>query len=137
MKVKLFHANAKIPEKKREGDAGWDIYLPTDATFAPQAITAVPLGFGVKIPDGWAGLLAMRSSICKTGLAIQMPLIDSNYVGEIHLLAYNPTDRPISFKEGERVCSLFVFPVLGEPLELVSELPRTNRGSNWSGSSGK
>lgn len=137
MKIKLFDKAIKLPEKKREGDAGWDIYLPEDVIFMPCEVTVVDLGFGIEIPSGYAGLLAMRSSVCKTPMQIQMPLIDSNYRGRIHLLVYNPGFHPVRYKKGDRVCSLFVFPVFDEALEVVDELSESNRGENWSGSSGK
>lgn len=137
MRIKLFKEGTKLPEKKREGDAGWDIYLPEDVVFMPYQTTVVDLCFGVEIPNGYAGLLAMRSSVCKRDLQIQMPLIDSNYRGSIHLMVYNPGFHPIGYKKGERVCSLFVFPVFDEELEVVDELSESNRGENWSGSSGK
>lgn len=137
MRIKLFKEGTKLPEKKREGDAGWDIYLPEDVVFMPYQTTVVDLCFGVEIPKGYAGLLAMRSSVCKKDLQIQMPLIDSNYRGSIHLMIYNPGFYPAEYKAGERVCSLFVFPVFDEALEVVDELSESNRGENWSGSSGK
>ena len=79
MKIKLFNKNIQLPEKKREGDAGWDIYLPKDVIFKSKEVTTIDLGFGVKLPSGYAGLFAMRSSVCQTGMIIQMPLIDENY----------------------------------------------------------
>ena len=137
MKIKLFNSDVKLPEKKREGDAGWDVYLPRDVDFRPHEVTVINLGFGVKIPDGYAGLFAMRSSVCQTGLSIQMPLIDSNYIGELHLLVVNNSDFHRYYLKGDRVCSLFIFPVFDDKLEVVDELPQTNRGENWSGSSGR
>lgn len=137
MKIKLFAKGVKLPEKKREGDAGWDIYLPEDAIFPAYKTTVIDLGFGVEIPKGYAGLLAMRSSVCKKDLQIQMPLIDSNYRGSIHLMIYNPGFQAVSFDKGDRICSLFIFPVFDEPLEVVDKLSESNRGEAWSGSSGK
>lgn len=136
MKVKLLN-NAKCPKFGRAGDAGYDLFLMNDVVFEAKAITCVDTGVCVELPFGYAGLLAMRSSVCKTGLIIQQPLIDSNYRGEIHILVYNPNDEAISYKAGDRVCSLYAFPVISEPLEVVDELSDSNRGTAWSGSSGK
>lgn len=136
MKIKLFK-DIKLPEKKRVSDAGWDIYLPEDITFKRNSVTVVDLGFGVKLPTGYAGLFAMRSSVCKTGMTIQMPLIDEGYLGELHLLIYNGTDTDYEYKKNDRVCSLFIFPVFNESLEVVSDLGTSDRNENRSGSSGK
>ena len=137
MKIKLFNPKIQLPEKKREGDAGWDIYLPYDVLFKKGEVTTINLGFGVKLPDGYAGLFAMRSSVCREGLIMQMPLIDSNYIGELHAVIYNPTNQDILYYQGERVCSLFIFPVFNESLEIVEDLGTTNRGENRFGSSGR
>lgn len=136
MKIKLFKKDITIPEKKRASDAGWDVYLPEDVTFKAHSITVVDLGFGVKLPDGYAGLFAMRSSVCHTGMVIQKPLIDNGYLGELHLLVFNPTEFNFTYTKNERVCSLFVFPVFNDTLEVVDDLGTSDRGENWNGSSG-
>jgi dUTPase len=41
------------------------------------------------------------------------------------------------YLEKERVCSLFIFPVFNESLEIVDDLGTTNRGENRFGSSGR
>ena len=136
MKIKLFK-NVKLPEKKRASDAGWDVYLPEDVIFKSKTLTIVDLGFGIKLPNHYAGLFAMRSSVCHTGMIIQMPLIDSGYLGELHLLIFNGTDQDFFFKKDSRICSLFIFPVFDEELELVEDLGTSDRNENWNGSSGQ
>ena len=136
MKVKLLNGT-KCPERKRKEDAGYDFYLNSDVTLRAHTVTIIDTGVCVELPKGTAGLLAMRSSICKQNLIIQQPLIDENYRGEIHGMIYNANDEDISFKAGERLYSLFVFPVFQEDLEIVDELSESERGANWSGSSGK
>lgn len=136
MKIKLLN-DTKCPKFGRQGDAGYDLFLNAGVKFKAHEVTCVDTGVCVELPANHAGLLAMRSSVCKTGLIIQQPLIDSNYRGEIHILIMNPTDTDFEYKAGDRVCSLYVFPVFTEALEVVDELSESNRGSAWSGSSGK
>ena len=136
MKVKLIKG-AQCPKQGRPGDAGYDLFLLDDAEFKAHSITVLDTGVCVELPEGHAGLLAMRSSVCKTGLIIQQPLIDENYRGEIHVLVFNPTDKDFAYDKGDRVCSLYVFPVYHQELEVVDELSESNRGESWSGSSGK
>lgn len=136
MKIKLIKG-AKTPKQGRDGDAGYDLFLIDDITFEAHSVTVVDTGVCVELPKGHAGLLAMRSSVCKTGMIIQQPLIDENYRGEIHILIVNPTDTDFTYAKDDRVCSLYVFPVYHEALEVVDELSESNRGEAWSGSSGK
>lgn len=136
MKIKLL-GDTKRPKFGREGDAGYDLFLNSSVTFKAHEVTCVDTGVCVELPKGHAGLLAMRSSVCKTGMIIQQPLIDENYRGEIHILIMNPTDLDFTYEAGDRVCSLYVFPVCTEALEIVDELSDSNRGTSWSGSSGR
>lgn len=136
MKIKLIN-NAKCPKQGREGDAGYDFFLIDDVTIKPHEVTIIDTGVCVELPKGYAGLLAMRSSICKKNLIMQQPLIDENYRGEIHAMIYSDNDETISFKAGERLYSLYVFPVFQEQLEVVDKLSESNRNGSWAGSSGK
>ena len=134
MKVKLLEGT-KCPRQGREGDAGYDLFLREDVTLKAHQVTVIDTGVCVELPKGYAGLLAMRSSICKKNLIIQQPLIDENYRGEIHGMIYSDNDEDITFLAGERLYSLYVFPVYQEPLQVVDELSETNRGTAWAGSS--
>lgn len=134
MKVKLLEGT-KCPKQGREGDAGYDFFLREDVTLKAHQVTVIDTGVCVELPKGHAGLLAMRSSICKKNLIIQQPLIDENYRGEIHGMIYSDNDEDLTFLAGERLYSLYVFPVYQEPLQVVDELSETNRGTAWAGSS--
>ncbi len=135
MKIKLIK-NALKPKQGRADDAGYDLYLLDDVIFK-RGVTVVDTGICIELPHNTAGLLAMRSSVCKTGLIIQQPLIDENYRGEIHIIIVNPFFKKVKFKKGDRICSLYVFPVIHDELIVEKELSISNRGENWSGSSGK
>ena len=136
MKIKLING-AQCPKQGRPGDAGYDFFLKDDVTIKAHTVTIIDTGVCVELPAGHAGLLAMRSSICKKNLIMQQPLIDENYRGEIHGMIYSDNDEDLEFKAGERSYSLYVFPVYHDKLEIVDELSDSNRGAAWAGSSGK
>ena len=136
MKIKILN-NAKCPKRQREGDCGWDLYLNDDVYMPPHEVTIVDTNICLEIPKGYVGQLAIRSSIAKTGLILQNPLIDSNYRGQFRCIFYNATENAMAFQKGDRICSLYCFPYLQEELEVVDELSETNRGDAWNGSSGK
>ena len=135
MRIKL-EEGVKAPAKGRPGDAGWDLFLKEDVVLG-GGITVIPTGVSMQIPGGYAGLLAIRSSVAKTGLILQNPLIDSNYRGEIHAIVLNLTGKTLVYKKGERICSLYVFPLYKGELDQVSELDPSDRGDAWAGSSGR
>ena len=136
MKIKLLDG-AQMPKQGRSGDAGYDLFLKEDVVIKAHEVTIIDTGVCVELPEGHAGLLAMRSSICKKNLIMQQPLIDENYRGEIHGMIYSDNDEDLEFKAGERLYSLYVFPIYHEELEVVDELSESNRGTAWAGSSGK
>lgn len=136
MKIKLING-AQCPKQGREGDAGYDFFLKEDVVLKAHAVTIIDTGVCVELPKGFAGLLAMRSSICRQNLIMQQPLIDENYRGELHGMIYSDNNEDLTFRAGDRLFSLYVFPVYQGQLEVVDELSESNRGTNWSGSSGK
>lgn len=137
MKVKLLNGT-KCPERKRESDCGWDVYLNKSVVILPYSTACIDTGVCVEIPEGYAGLFALRSSTAKTGqVVLQNPLIDRGYIGELHLLLTNISNEILTFQKDERIASLFCFPYLTENLEIVDELSATDRGTAWNGSSGK
>lgn len=67
MKIKLIDFGLKAdhhPFRPHENDAGADVFMPYDCTLEPGEISRIPLGFGLVIPDGFAGYVFPRSSMC-------------------------------------------------------------------------
>ena len=61
MKIKLIDFG--VPEHQRPyrphgNDAGADVYLTYDCTLQPGEVAKIPLGFGLEIPDGYAGYIS-------------------------------------------------------------------------------
>ena len=63
-------------------DAGADVYMPYDCTLQPGEIAKVPLGFGIEVPDGYAGFVFPRTSMAIKGLVCELPPVDSATVGK-------------------------------------------------------
>lgn len=137
MKIKLFHESVKLPTKSHTYDAGWDLYLPQAITIKPLETICVGFGVGFQIPKDYAGIFVPRSSIAKKGLIISPAIVDCGYTGETHLILTNCSNKAWRFEQGDRLCSLCVFKILGEKLEIVNEFEETERGDNGLGSSGK
>ena len=92
MKIKLIDFGLEkdhYPFRPHENDAGADVYMPYDCTLKPGEIARIPLGFGLMIPDGYAGYVFPRSSMAAKGLVCELPPIDSGYRGEIHAIISN------------------------------------------------
>lgn len=137
MKIKLFKPDIKLPVKSHLPDSGLDIFMPEGVVLQPFETATVSLQLGVAIPEGFAGMLVPRSSIAAKGLIIQTAIIDPDYTGDIHLIITNCSNQTHVIEKDQRVCSLVVYSVLNPYMQIVDELPNTERGNNGLGSTGK
>ena len=94
----------------------------------------VPLGFGIEVPDGYAGYVFPRTSMAVKGLVCELPPVDSGYRGEIHAIISNVSNKPQELPKGSRVGQLVITPVV--IAEFVTELGG-QRGTGGFGSTGK
>jgi dUTP pyrophosphatase len=129
-----------MPVYARAGDAGLDLHACCDVTIAPLTRVLLPTGIKIALPDGYAGFVQPRSGhALRSGLTfVNTPgLIDSNFRGEIKVIAYNtdPT-TPIEISFGEKIAQLVIQQVATIDLEEVDALDATNRGEEGFGSSG-
>lgn len=115
MKIKLIDFGLEKDHyhfRPHENDAGADVYMPYDCTLKPGEIARIPLGFGLMIPDGYAGYVFPRSSMAAKGLVCELPPIDSGYRGEIHAIISNVSSESQILSKDTRVGQLVITPVL-------------------------
>ena len=137
--VKRLHAEATLPTRAYDGDAGLDLSACERVELGPGERAVVSTGLAVAIPEGHAGLVVPRSGLAvRHGIGkVNAPgLIDAGYRGELKVVLLN-TDRNETFvvEPGMRIAQLVVVAVaLPEPTE-VDELPASERGERGFGSS--
>jgi dUTP pyrophosphatase len=141
LRVAKLKAEATIPTRAHEGDAGLDLYACEAAHIGPGERWGVGTGVAVEIPEGHAGLVLPRSGLAREhGIAlVNSPgLIDSGYRGELRVLLLN-TDPAETFRiePGERIAQLVISPIATvEPVE-AEALSESARGDGGFGSSGR
>jgi dUTP pyrophosphatase len=64
-------------------------------------------------------------------------VLDSGYVGEIGVLLANLTGADYTITQGDKIAQLVIREHISMPIEEVTELPDSDRGSKGFGSSGK
>ncbi len=131
-----------LPYYATTGAAGLDLHACTDGdtVIAPHARVFIPTGLAVAIPEGYVGILAVRSSMgAKNGinLANGIGVIDSDYRGPIQVTLYNTTDTPYTVHSGDRIAQLLMIPVAQPAIRVVDTLPATERGAGGFGSTGR
>jgi dUTP pyrophosphatase len=133
-------ADARVPERAYEGDAGLDLSACDRVELAPGARAVVGTGIAVAIPPGHAGFVVPRSGLAaRHGLGqVNAPgLIDAGYRGELKVILVN-TDRaePFVIEPGMRIAQLVILELPRVELVEVDDLPSSERGAGGLGSSG-
>lgn len=143
VQFKKFSDKAQTPVKGSKGAAAYDMFATrvehVNEMTGPLVIYGTSIG--VKIPEGYVGIIAPRSSISThTTLCLtnSIGVIDSDYVGEI-IFKFRNTNSTFGkkYNVGDRIGQLMIVPVMELELVEVKELPQTERGEGGYGSTGK
>ena len=144
VKFKKLVSYAIAPEKKTEGAAGFDLCASEDVTVrninVTDSATMIPTGIAVELPPGYHAKMFLRSSTglkTKLRLANGTGIIDSDYRGEIKILAETNGRAPVIVNRGDRLVQLIIEKDLDVVFEEVKELSETKRGSDGFGSTNK
>lgn len=135
MKIKIIDFGfEKKPTRVHENDAGADVYATKSVLVRVGRTTKIPLGFGLEIPDGYAGYVYPRSGLSAKGITCELPPIDSGYRGEIHAIINNHSFEDYQIKKGDRVGQLVIMPIV---IADFTDQEISERGVGAFGSSGE
>ena len=140
LEIRLLHPDAVPPARSRAGDAGYDLRATERVSIPQEGRRTVGTGVAIALPEGVAGLVTPRSGLAaEHGLTLPNApgLIDPNYRGEIRVILHNTGDRRYTVEVGDRIAQLLLVPYIAPELEVVDELPPTERGARGFGSSGR
>lgn len=146
IKIKKLHPDAVIPKKAHESDAAYDL-TAVSRSFDDHGNVVYGFGFALEIPEGYAGFIYPRSSICKYDLALTncVGIVDCSYRGEI-TTKFKPAfrfDKSDGIAEGchlynpgDRIAQLIIRKVESADFVEVDALSDTDRGAGGFGSTG-
>ena len=129
-----------LPERAHPTDAGLDLTatrLTQEVDASGKLVLVYHTDIAVEIPEGYVGLLFMKSSISKRSIDLvnAVGVIDSDYRGEIMGKFKITTDAiPSVYQHGEKFAQLIIMPIMLGTAEFVDELSETNRGDGGFGS---
>lgn len=139
--IKRLDPELSLPQYALTGDAGMDLVAAEDVTLKPGERAAIATGIALAIPEGYAGFVQARSGrSLKEGLGVANApgLIDSGYRGEIKVIAINLNIAElIDVRRGEKIAQIVFQKVERAEVEVVDELPDSDRGEGGFGSTGK
>ena len=143
VKVNRFHAGVRLPEKKTDGAACFDVYTSETADIPPHSAGErahlIHTGLAFEIPEGYHMKVFLRSSTgltTKLRLANQTGIIDSDYRGELNLIVENIGSEPIRVPVGSRIAQIMIEKNIDVTFHEVDILTMTERGAAPSGSTG-
>ena len=107
--VKRVDSSLPLPVYETGGSVGFDIVCREDTSVASKSIGLIPGNAIVKVPEGYALVIALRSStpsrkslMCPHGIGV----VDNDYCGpedELMVQVYNFSDEPVKVKRGEKI----------------------------------
>ena len=139
-RVARLHPDAILPKRQTPGSAGYDLCTIADVTLEAGKRHTIRTGLIMEIPRGCYGRIAPRSGLAvKFGLDTMAGVIDSDYRGEIGIVAVNLGQADVSFKRGDRIAQLILercYTPVVTPIS-VEDLTGTDRGKGGFGSTGE
>lgn len=148
MKLKIKPLSPKIgkeiplPYYATPGAAALDLHACIDKplTIPGGSRVLVPTGIAVAIMENHVGIVAVRSSMgIRNGITLSngIGVIDSDYRGPIGVGLHNLNKEAYTIQPGDRIAQLMIVPVTRHEIEVVSELPESERGEGGLGSTGR
>lgn len=121
-----------LPAYMTEGAAGMDMCadIEHERTLAPLERALIPTGLAIALPPGFEAQIRPRSGLAlRDGLTmINSPgTIDSDYRGEIQLIAINLGSAPIVIRRGQRIAQMIIQRVARAEWIEVDELSASPR----------
>ncbi len=137
IKVKKLTANAILPQMMRQGDAAMDLYAAEDMDMPKGKVVAIATGVALEIPEGYVGNVRDRGGLARNyGFHTLAGIVDSNYRGDITVVAINLGAEDYKVKAGDRIAQIMIHKIESVELEEVEQLSETERGEKRFASSG-
>lgn len=125
-------ASLDLPAYMTEGAAGMDLCADIEKKLqlAPMARALIPTGIAIALPIGFEAQIRPRSGLAlKQGFTlVNTPgTIDSDYRGEIQIIAINLGAEPVVIERGQRIAQMVLQRVVRAEWQEVAELPCSGR----------
>ena len=141
VKFKKLRASATVPTYQSVHAAGMDLHAAVQEpiTIEVGAISMIPLGFAIALPDHYEAQVRPRSGLAsKFGVTLPNApgTIDADYRGECCVPLINHGKEPFIVEPNMRIAQMIISPVVQATFEIVEELDETVRGAGGFGSTG-
>lgn len=127
IKIKRHSQEALVPKTQTAGSIGFDLAATEEITIPAGEVAYVPLGWAMRVPEGYWLMLAPRSSLHKQGLMLinSIGIVDSDFSAdenELVAIMRNFTSEEKVIKKGYRLLQGILIPKIVAKLEEVETL---------------
>lgn len=139
--VKL-RRDAVLPEKKTDGAAGYDLYVP-DNTLIRKGRNLIKLGIAIQMPSNMKAIIKPRSGFSLKGIIgvdgkyndadVLDGVIDCDYTGCIGVIVKSFEKEPFYIAAKERIAQLLFSNYIEVEFAEVESLDSTDRGDGGFG----
>jgi len=143
VKVKRSGSNTDLPlpSYQSDGSSGLDLQaaITEEITLQPGDIRLIPTDLSISLPKGYEAQIRPRSGLALQhglGLVNSPGTVDSDYRGEVRVIAINWGKELLTIKRGDRIAQIIISRVSRAIIEEVQELDPTERGEGGFGHSG-
>lgn len=131
----------QLPSYESDQAAGMDIRaaLHQPVVLKPGERALIPTGLKMALPGGYEAQIRPRSGLAyRNGITmLNTPgTIDSDYRGEVKVLAVNLGDEAYTIRHGDRIAQMVIAPVTQAKVISADSLRETERGEGGFGSTG-
>lgn len=134
LEVKRVDRELPLPDYQTPGSVAFDLYARMETIITPGAVGRIPANLIFNLPEGYALLIASRSSTPKkVGLSIPhgIGILDQDFCGpedEAQVQVYNFTEAPVTVARGDRIAQALVVPIARCELVETETVAAASRG---------
>tara|TARA_Y100000766_G_C18761630_1_gene533704 strand:- start:445 stop:882 length:438 start_codon:yes stop_codon:yes gene_type:complete len=140
--IKKLSKDVELPSYKTSGASGMDLmaFIKSPIVVKPRTSCLIPTGLSIAFSKDYEIQIRPRSGLAaKDNISVlNTPgTIDSDYRGELKVIIYNHGKKDFIINNNDRIAQIILSPVIKMQLEETDELPKTIRGKDGFGSTGK
>ena len=134
VKIKRIDTSLPLPVYETAGSVGFDLLAREEVKIEPEEISLIPANVIIKVPKGYALILASRSSTPRKHGLIKphgIGVIDNDYCGpedEIKIQVKNFRSKSVIIKRGEKIAQGIFVKADQLRFEEVEEIKAESRG---------
>ena len=127
MEIVLMNDDAIIPTRASKRSAGLDLYSSIDVNIKVGSINKINTGICISLPEHSYGSIRDKSSLAAKGLLTLGGVTDSDYTGEVIIMA--SLIEPIKIKKGQKIAQLIVSSIIYPDIKKVKHLKKTEKNN--------